>query len=83
MRDFRAAHHAAEDRAQPWVGQHILREGGEGVMHIMLWYSGRDAVQVSRSHTQETFGSVSGTIGCVCILEKLDLECITRRQSTT
>jgi len=49
MRDVGAAHHAAEDRAQPRVGKHLLCEDDEGVMHIMLWYGSGDAVQVSRS----------------------------------
>ena len=49
MRDVGAAHHAAEDRAQPRVGKHLLCEDDEGVMHIVLWYGSGDAIQVSRS----------------------------------
>ena len=49
MRDVGAAHHAAEDRAQPRVGKHLLCEDDEGVMHIVLGYRSGDAVQVNRS----------------------------------
>ena len=49
MRDFGPAHHASEDRAQPWVVEHLLGEDDEGVMHIVLWHGGSDAVQVSCS----------------------------------
>ena len=52
MRDVGAAHHAAEDRAQLRVGEHLLCDDDEGVMHIVLWYGGGDAVQVSRSQVQ-------------------------------
>ena len=52
MGDLGTAHHAAEDRAQPRVGKHILREDHEGVMHIMFRYGGGDAVHVSRSYVQ-------------------------------
>jgi hypothetical protein len=52
MRDAGAAHHAAEDRAKPRVGKHLLCEDPEGVMHIVLWYGSGDAVQVSRSQVQ-------------------------------
>lgn len=52
MRDVSAAHHAAEDHAQPRLDKHLLCEDGEGVMHIVLWYGSRDAVQVSRSCVQ-------------------------------
>ena len=50
MRDFGAAHHAAEDGAQLRVGKHLLCENDEGVMHIMPWYGSGDAVQVSGSY---------------------------------
>src|SRR5271169_3297678 len=50
MRDIGPAHHAAEDRAQPRVVEHLLGEDDEGVMHIVLWYGSGDAVQISRSH---------------------------------
>src|ERR1700760_2339105 len=77
MRDVGAAHHAAEDRAQPRSGEHLLGEDGEGVMHIVFWYSSGDAVQVSRSHAQEALSP--DRIGCrVCSLRKLDHE---RRRS--
>src|SRR5580692_5364657 len=49
MRDIGAAHHAAEDRAQPRLGKHLLCEDDEGVMHIVLRYGSGDAVQVSPS----------------------------------
>ena len=52
MRDPGPAHHAVEDRVQPWVGKHFLCEDDEGVMHIMLWYRSGDAVQVSRRDVQ-------------------------------
>ena len=52
MRDVGAAHHAAEDRAYPRVGEHLLCEDDEGVMHIVLWYGSSDAVQVSRSQAE-------------------------------
>ena len=52
MRDVGAAHHAAEDRTQPRVGEHLLGEDDEGVMHIVLWYGSGDAVQVSRSQAE-------------------------------
>src|SRR6202162_3590923 len=47
MRDIGPAHHAAEDRAQPRVVEHLLGEDDEGVMHIVLWYGSGDAVEVS------------------------------------
>ena len=52
MRDVGAAHHSAEDRAQSRVGEHLLGEDDEGVMHIMPWDCGSDAVQVSRSQAE-------------------------------
>ena len=47
MRDVGAAHHAAEDRAQPRVGEHLFGEDGEGVMHIVFRYGCSYAIQVS------------------------------------
>jgi hypothetical protein len=82
MCDVGTAHHAAEDRAQPRVGKHFLREDNEGVMHIVLGYGNRDAVQVSRSQCAE---SSAGTIEIrrrVWVLGKLDDEkMIIRRQA--
>jgi hypothetical protein len=52
VRDVGAAYHAAENRAQPRVGEHLLGEDGESVMHIMFGYGSGDAVQVSRSCVQ-------------------------------
>src|ERR1700727_799833 len=84
MRDVGAPHHAAEDLTLPRVGEHLLCEDDEGVMHIVLWYGSGDAVQVSRSQVQWAL-SPGYTIRCrVCVLEKLDHEETTiRRQSTT
>jgi hypothetical protein len=36
--------------AQPRVGEHLLGEDDEGVVHIVFGYGSGDAVQVSRSH---------------------------------
>ena len=58
MRDIGAAHHAAEDCAQPRVGKHLLCEDDEGVMHIVLWYGSGDAIQVSRSHAQKALSRI-------------------------
>jgi hypothetical protein len=44
MRDIGAARHAAEDRAQPRVGEHLLCEDDEDVMYIVLGYGSGDAV---------------------------------------
>ena len=52
MRDVGAAHHAAEDRAQARVGEHLLGEDGEGVMHIVFWYGCSNAIQVGRRKGQ-------------------------------
>jgi hypothetical protein len=52
MRDLGAVHHAAEDGAQARVSEHLLGEGDERIVYIMLWYSGGDAIQVSRSFAQ-------------------------------
>ena len=52
MRDVGAAHHAAEDRAQPRVGEHLLGEDNEGVMHIVRRYGSGDAIQMSRNFSQ-------------------------------
>jgi hypothetical protein len=52
MRDVGATHHPAEDRAQSLVGEHLLREVGEGIMHIEIGYGSGDAVQVSRNCVQ-------------------------------
>lgn len=49
MRDVCAGYHAAKDRTQPRVGKHFLRKDDKRIMHIMLWYSSGDTVQVSRS----------------------------------
>lgn len=65
MRDIGSAHHAAEDRAQPWVVEHLLGEDDEGVMHIVLWYSSGDAVQVSRSHAQKALSRSGLSVACV------------------
>ena len=83
MRDTGAAHHAAEDRAQPWVGEHLLGEDDEGVMHIVLGYGSGDAVQVSRSFSQEVLSSNYRDRRRVCVLGKLDhKEATIQRQST-
>jgi hypothetical protein len=83
MRDVGAAHHAAEDCAQPRVGKHLLCEGSEGVMHIVVWHSSGDAIQVSRSHAQKACNLIGGAIYSVCILKKLDNELIILRKPTT
>jgi hypothetical protein len=54
MRNLGAAHHAAENRAQPRVSKHVLCEDDEGVMHIVLGYGGGNAVQVSRGQCSES-----------------------------
>ena len=66
MRDIGPAHHAAEDRAQPRVVEHLLCEDNEGVMHIVLWYGSGDAVQVSRSHAQKALSRCGLNVACVC-----------------
>ena len=65
MRDIGPAHHAAEDRAQPRVVEHLLGEDDEGLMHIMLWYGSGDAVQVSRSHVQKALSRSGLTVAYV------------------
>lgn len=52
MRDIGAVRHAAKDRTQPWVSEHVLGKVDEYVMHIVFWYRSGDAVQVSRSFSQ-------------------------------
>jgi hypothetical protein len=52
MPNVGAARHAPKDRTQARVGKHLLCEYDEGVMHIVLGYGSRDAVQVSRGHVQ-------------------------------
>lgn len=52
MRNVGAAHHATEDRAQPRVGEHLLGEDDESVMHIVFGDGSGNAVQVSRSYVQ-------------------------------
>lgn len=52
MSDVGAADHASKDRAQPWVGKHLLCEDHEGVMDIMFWDGSSDAVQVNRSQAE-------------------------------
>jgi hypothetical protein len=68
MRHVGAAHHAAEDRAQPRVGEHLLGEGDEGVMHIVLGYGRGNAVQVSRSQVKEVLSRIIGFRCRVCDL---------------
>lgn len=53
MPDVGTSHHAPEDRAHPRVGEHLLCEDNEGVMHIMLWYGSGNAVQVSCGDAQK------------------------------
>jgi hypothetical protein len=82
MRDIGAPNHAAEDRAQPWVGKHLLCEVAEGVMHIVLGYGGGDAVQVSSSQCVESSARTIGIRRRVCVLGMLDDEkMIIRRQA--
>ena len=82
MRDVGAAHHAAENHAQPWVDKHFVCEDDEVVMHIVLWYGSSDAVQVSRSHAQMALSRIGLNVALSC--GKLDHEETTiRRQSTT
>ena len=57
MCDVGAAYHAAEDRAQPRVGEHLLGEDGEGVMHIVFWYGCSNAIQVGRSQAEYVLSS--------------------------
>ena len=52
MGDVGAAHHAAKDRAQPLVCEHLLGEDDESVMYIVLGYGSGDAIQVSGSFSQ-------------------------------
>src|SRR5271170_1281031 len=66
MRDIGPAHHAAKDRPQPRVVEHLLGEDDEGVMHIVLWYGSSDAVQVSRSHAQKALSRSGLNVACVC-----------------
>jgi hypothetical protein len=73
MRNVGAPHHAVEDRAQPRVGKHLLREDDEGVVHIVLGYGGGDAVQVSRSQCAESSDRTKG----------LDVSCASWESWTT
>src|ERR1700732_161083 len=66
MRDVGAAHHAAEDRAQARVGEPLLGEGDEGVMHIVLGYGRGDAIQVSLSQVKEVLSRIIGIRCRVC-----------------
>jgi hypothetical protein len=73
MGDIGPAHHAAEDRAQPRVVQHLLGEDNERAMHIVLGYGSGDAVQVSRSHAQRPLAAADSML-CVCVIGKLTHE---------
>ena len=52
MRDPGATYHSAKDGVQPRVGKHPLSEYDKGVVHVVLWHSSGDPVQVSGSQAQ-------------------------------
>lgn len=82
MGDIGATRHTAEDRPQPSVCQHFLREDDESFMYIVVWYGSSDAVQVRRSQANWALSRIG--LDVACVLKKLDHEeTTTRRQSKT